>query len=107
MLLIFAFSATMYFINYDEVSGFFVHLGFPVWMIYPLAILKYLGIVAILTKKSELLKEWAYAGFFFDALAATVAHGMAGDGWIQASIVVMIAVVISRVMDSKLATASS
>ncbi|MEM9051233.1 MAG: DoxX family protein [Bacteroidota bacterium] len=75
-----AFSAGMYFVNYEHVSEEFVKLGFPVYIIYPLAILKILGLVAIWTKKSRTLKEWAYAGFFFDFLLAGSAHLYAGDG---------------------------
>ena len=49
-------------------------------MIYPLAIAKILGVVAILTKRSHVLKEWAYAGFFFDFLLAFGAHIAISDG---------------------------
>ena len=55
----------MYFTKYEMVKGFFQSLGYPIYLIYPLATAKVLGIIAIITKKSRLLKEWAYAGFFF------------------------------------------
>jgi len=75
-----AFSAGMYFFNYTHVSEEFVKLGFPTYIIYPLAILKILGLVAIWTKKSRTLKEWAYAGFLFDFILAGAAHISVGDG---------------------------
>ena len=59
-------SAGMYIFNNTMVTTTFIQLGYPSYIIYPLAILKILGIIAIITKKSKILKEWAYAGFFFD-----------------------------------------
>ena len=80
---IFLFSATMYFTKYEMVKGFFQSLGYPIYLIYPLATAKVLGIIAIITKKSRLLKEWAYAGFFFDAVLAAAAHFHAHQGRFQ------------------------
>lgn len=77
---VFAFSATMYFTKYEMVKGFFDALGYPSYIVYPLAILKVLAIIAILTKYSKTLKEWAYAGLFFDLVLATAAHLDAGHG---------------------------
>jgi len=78
---IFLFSASMYFTKYDMVKGFFEMLGYPTSIIYPLAILKVFGIVIILWQKNNWLTEWAYAGFFFDAVLATAAHENAGHGF--------------------------
>ena len=73
-------SAGMYLFNTDEVSAIFKTLGFPTFIIYPLAVAKILGVVAILTRKSKELAEWAYAGFFFDFVLAAAAHINVGDG---------------------------
>jgi len=73
-------SAGMYFFNNAEVSASFQKLGFPTFVIYPLAILKLLGIVAIWTRKSAALVEWAYAGFFFNFVLALTAHINISDG---------------------------
>ncbi len=67
---LFIMGALMYLFNYSRAEGFFVNLGFPTWIIYPLAILKILGAFSILSKKSLFLKELAYAGFLFDATLA-------------------------------------
>lgn len=99
---LFAFSAGMYFMNYDEVVGVFEGLGFPGWIVYPLAIVKVLGIIAILTKQSKMLKEWAYAGFFFDAVLACGAHYYAQDGQGMPAILGIILVIVSRFYDGKL-----
>ncbi len=51
-------AAGTYFVSHEMVSDTFAGLGFPTYIVYPLAILKVLAIVAIWTRKSELLKEW-------------------------------------------------
>lgn len=78
--LLMLFSAFNYFANYETVSGFFQDLGFPTYIIYPLAVAKILGLIAIWTKKSVVLKEWAYAGFFFNIVLAASAHLNVSDG---------------------------
>ena len=80
MSALFLFSASMYIFNNAEIQGAFTALGFPVWVIYPLAAAKILAVVAILSRRSKLLAEWAYAGLFFDSLLAMGAHLNVGDG---------------------------
>lgn len=86
------YSAGMYFLNYDMVSGFFKVLNFPTWIIYPLATLKVCGAAMILWRKNKWLMEWAYAGFFFDFLLAAGAHYFNPDdtGWIMPFIAAVI-----------------
>jgi len=55
------------------------HLGYPVYLLTLLAAWKIFGIVAILIPKFPLLKEWAYAGFFFIMSGAIFSHIAAGD----------------------------
>ena len=95
------FSATMYFTKYEMIKGFFQSLGYPTYIIYPLAIAKVFGVIAILTKKIKLLKEWAYAGFFFNTSFALVAHVFAKDGGYMMALIAMGMIIISRVFESK------
>ena len=74
------FSAGMYIFNHAEISTTFETLGHPTYIIYPLAVLKLFGLVAIWTRKSATLTEWAYSGFFFNFVLATAAHLSVGDG---------------------------
>ena len=74
------YSASMYFTKVEMVKGFFESLNYPTYIIIPLAVAKVLGVAMILWRKSSWLTEWAYAGFFFDLLLATLAHYHAGDG---------------------------
>lgn len=78
--LIFLYSAQMYFFKTEMVEGFFEGFNFPTYIIIPLAVIKILGVIMILWRKSNWLTEWAYAGFFFDLVLATAAHQDAGHG---------------------------
>jgi uncharacterized membrane protein YphA (DoxX/SURF4 family) len=50
------------------------HLGYPVYFLTILGVWKILGVVAVLIPKFPLLKEWAYAGFFFTMSGAIFSH---------------------------------
>jgi uncharacterized membrane protein YphA (DoxX/SURF4 family) len=51
-----------------------MHLGYPVYLVTILGIWKILGVLAVLVPKFTLLKEWAYAGFFFVMTGAISSH---------------------------------
>jgi hypothetical protein len=55
------------------------HLGYPAYFITILGLCKILGVVALLIPKFPLLKEWAYAGFFFMMSGAIFTHIAAGN----------------------------
>src|SRR6478735_9123372 len=57
------------------------HLGYPVYLLTLLAAWKILGVVAILIPKFPLLKEWAYAGFFFIMSGAIFSHIAVGHSF--------------------------
>lgn len=73
-------SAGMYLFNNAMVQETFTTLGFPTWIIYPLAFAKILGVLMLLTKFNKTLTTFAYAGFLFNALLAFGAHTAIGDG---------------------------
>jgi uncharacterized membrane protein YphA (DoxX/SURF4 family) len=56
-----------------------VHLGYPLYFLYILGVWKILGVIAILIPKFSLLKEWAYAGFFFAMSGGVFSHIASGD----------------------------
>jgi len=60
------------------------HLGYPVYFLYILGTWKILGVIAILIPRFKLLKEWAYAGFFFAMTGALISHLAVGDHEIKA-----------------------
>jgi len=59
-------------------------LGYPVYFLYIIGTWKILGVIAILVPGFKLLKEWAYAGFFFVMTGAFVSHLAIGDYNIKA-----------------------
>lgn len=55
------------------------HLGYPIYFLTLLGVWKLLGVIAVLLPKFPLVKEWAYAGFFFSMSGAVVSHLAVGD----------------------------
>lgn len=49
-------------------------LGYPMYLLIMIGVWKMLGVIAVLIPKYPLLKEWAYAGFFFVMSGAIVSH---------------------------------
>jgi len=56
------------------------HLGYPAYFTWILGTAKLLGALAIVVPGLPRLKEWAYAGFFFDLTSAAFSRAMVGDG---------------------------
>ena len=103
LTLLMLFSAGMYFFNHAEVAGMFTNFGYPTYIIYPYAIAKLLGIVALWFFSGKVIKEWAYAGFFFAFILAFFAHVMIGDGEQMGAVVAMVLLVTSYVTNKKIA----
>lgn len=59
-------------------------LGYPAYFLSLLAIWKLLGSVTVLIPRTPLLKEWAYAGFFFAMSGAIYSHVAAGKPFTDA-----------------------
>lgn len=95
------FSAGMYFFNHAEIVKVFTALGFPTYIIYPLATLKMLGLIVILGNLGSNLKEWAYAGFFFNFVLAFFAHLMAGDGQQLGALMALVLLLASYLLGKK------
>jgi uncharacterized membrane protein YphA (DoxX/SURF4 family) len=55
------------------------HLGYPDYFLVMLGVAKLLGVAAVLAPGLRRIKEWAYAGFAFDLVAAIVSHAAVGD----------------------------
>ncbi len=54
-------------------------LGYPLYFVALLGIWKVLGGIAILVPRFPRLKEWAYAGIFFEMTGASISHAVCGD----------------------------
>ena len=55
------------------------HLGYPAYFATILGVWKVLGAVAVVIPRFPRLKEWAYAGFFFDLTSAAASRAFVGD----------------------------
>lgn len=63
--------------NKDEID-LMARLGYPHYFLTILGVWKILGVVAILVPRFPLVKEWAYAGFFFSMTGAAFSHIASG-----------------------------
>ena len=95
------FSVSMYFFNHEEVAKMFTSFGYPTYIIYPYAVAKILGLVALWFVTNKTLKEWAYAGFFFAFILAFFAHIMINDGEQTGALIAMVLLITSYTSSKK------
>lgn len=74
------FAGFTYVTSAPQAIANFQHVGYPQQLRFLLGIAKIAGAIALVAPRLPILKEWAYAGFTFTWIAATVAHYLAGDG---------------------------
>lgn len=70
-------------IHMDEEVKKMNSLGYPSYFLTIIGTWKLLGVVAVLVPKFPLIKEWAYAGFFFLMTGAIFTHIVVGDEAIE------------------------
>ncbi|NJK97631.1 MAG: DoxX family protein [Bacteroidales bacterium] len=66
-------------IQMDEEVQKMSALGYPSYFLTIIGTWKLLGVAAVLVPKFPLVKEWAYAGFFFLMTGAIFTHLAVGD----------------------------
>ena len=64
-------------------------LGYPIYFIQFISIAKLLGVIVILIPGRGRIKDWAYAGLFFD-LTAVIYSGIAASGKFDPLILTML-----------------
>ena len=69
--------------NTKEMGEMLAHLHYPVYFMTIIGVWKILGVIAIIMPRTALLKEWAYAGFFFTMTGALASHLACGDHGIK------------------------
>ncbi len=87
--------AITYFVQHEMVADMFTSLGVPTEIIYPFAVAKILGIIAIWIIKNPLIKKLAYLGFAIDLSLAIIFHLNAGDGGAIGPAVPLVLLIIS------------
>lgn len=100
--LLMCFSVYMYIFNHEAVVGMFDTFGYPSYIIYPYAIAKLLGVFALWNPNFKVLKEWAYAGFFFAFVLAFFAHYMIGDGEQTGALVALVLLAVSYIFNKRI-----
>jgi hypothetical protein len=63
-----------------QVMTTLAHLGYPPYFAAIMGAWKLLGAIAITVPGIPRVKEWAYAGFFFDLTGAAATRAFVGDG---------------------------
>ena len=95
-------SSGMYIFNNEMIQQMFTGFGYPTYLIYPLVVLKISAVVVLLTQKQSKIKEWAYAGLFFDFVLAFFAHVMVGDGEQIGAVIAIILLIVSYIYNNKI-----
>ena len=72
-------TAVVQLIQMKEETDMMTRLGYPLYLLTLLGVWKILGVIAVLVPRFPLLKEWAYAGFFFAMSGAIISHIAVGD----------------------------
>jgi hypothetical protein len=96
------YSVSMYLSETEMISGAFANFGYPTYLVYPLAIAKILGLIVLWQTKFKTLKEWVYAGFFYNVILAFFAHTMINDGEHLFALIGLILIVTNYITYKKL-----
>lgn len=80
--------------GYNEII---TKLHYPLYVLSILGVWKILGVIAILIPKFPLLKEWAYAGFFFAMSGAAISHFAVGQSFTETfpALILLIVTILS------------
>lgn len=101
------FTVVAYIFMHDMVSEMFGSLGVSTSIIYPLAVAKVLGLIAIWSNKSRILKELAYLGFALDFVLAITFHLKVADGGAVGAAVALVMLIVSYIYGRKISQNSN
>ena len=73
------FSSGIYLSHQPVIVQAFHSLGYPEYVLNLLGTAKIMGVIAILQTRFSVLKEWAYAGFTINLVAASWSHLAVGQ----------------------------
>jgi hypothetical protein len=92
----------IYVIQFDTVAIEFAELGYPEYLIYPLALAKFVGALVLVFTKYNSVKDLAYGGFFFNFLIALGSHIAKSDGEYIVPIIAIVLLGISYIYEERL-----
>lgn len=76
-------TAIVQLIGRKEETEMILDLGYPLYFMTLLGVWKILGVMVVLAPKLPVLKEWAYAGFFFAMSGAAYSHIVSGHSFTE------------------------
>lgn len=79
----FVIGGALFLAHAEHQVAVFTQLGYPTYVLSILGAWKVLGVIAVLVPGFPRLKEWAYAGFFFDLTGAAASQAFAGNDPVQ------------------------
>lgn len=100
LLFLLSWAAFSYIAIHEIQAGFFEAFGYPTYLVYPLALLKFIAIVVIVTHRWNDLRDMVYAAYFFNMTLALVGHIIFGDFFGHA-VVGMIALPVSYLLGNQ------
>lgn len=100
ILFLLGWAAFSYIAIHETQAGFFEAFGYPTYLVYPLAALKFTAIVIIVTHRWNDLRDMAYAAYFLNMILALVGHIIFGDFFGHA-VVGMIALPVSYLLGNR------
>ena len=80
----------------EYVRVILAHLGYPMYLLTILGVWRIPGALALLVPRFPRLKEWAYAGAFFNYTGAAASHFLAGDSaalWVGPSVLAVLTLI--------------
>ncbi len=100
ILFLLSWSFVFYHLLHDRAAGFFEAFGYPTYLVYPLAYLKLVAILVIVTHRYNDLRDMVYAAYFVNMIIALVGHIVYGDFFGHA-ILGAIALVVSYLLGNR------
>ncbi len=91
------FSVSNYIFQNEMINQAFEGFGYPTYMVYPLAVLKTLGVIVLLVPGVKTLKEWVYAAFTINFFLAFFAHYAISDGQWAGAVIALILLFVSYI----------
>ena len=79
ILFLLSWAAISYHVIHETQAGYFEAFGYPTYLVYPLAWLKIVAVLVIVTHRYNDLRDMVYAAYFLNMVSALVGHIQYGD----------------------------
>ncbi len=94
-------SSGMYIFKNEMIQQAYQSFGYPIYLIYPLVVAKIAAVIVLVTQKKSIIREWAYAGLFFEFILAFFAHVLVNDGQQMLALIALILLIVSYIFGKK------